>query len=59
MNTKALFESDEFFKLTEADLFEIGLTPLVSRQQPTGFFDKEGICWVAIETDEGLKRRKI
>lgn len=55
---RPLFIASEFFKLPEADLDEIGITPLVSRHQPAGFIDGDGRWWVAIFTDGGLKRQQ-
>lgn len=54
-----LWDIQKFFCLPEADPLEIGITPIVSRHQPIGFIDDNGVIWVAIETNNGLKRQKL
>lgn len=57
--TKALHSSRAFFALPEAGASEDGITPLESKEQPTGFSDGLGFWWVAIMTEAGLKRKMV
>ena len=57
MMTRELFYRKEFFTLPIADIFEMGLTPNESRTQPSGFMDDDGRMWIAIITEDGLKRQ--
>lgn len=51
INTCALFNADSFFRLPVVDCLGLNLGILVSRYQPTGFFDEHGNCWYAVLDD--------
>lgn len=54
----ALFDAKKFFVLPVVEEFEPMVSPLVSRHQPVGFFDKEGDVWFPVVDDEGILKRQ-
>ena len=54
-----LWDVEAFFKLPIAEMGEYGPSRLVSRHQPTGILDEDGLAWNTVETNSGLKRQQI
>ena len=54
-----LYNYEQFFDLPIAEFYEMGGIPRTSRDQPVGFFDSEGISWVAIPIAGEMKRKRL
>jgi hypothetical protein len=55
-----LYDPEKFFTLPVVeDHLANYMQPLYSADQPTGFRDEDGVYWVGVATEDGLKRQRL